>query len=77
MVAVINETTRQRFFGGQPALGKSIEVDGQRFSVVGVVPDVPILRLVPFARHLGAAHHGQVRQLHAKTWSAISWACCC
>ena len=48
-VAVINETTRQRFFGGQVALGKTIEADGQRFTVVGVVPDVPILRLVPFA----------------------------
>ena len=48
-VAVINETTRQRFFGAQPALGKTIEADGQRFTVVGVVPDVPILRLVPFA----------------------------
>ena len=49
MVAVINETTRQRFFGGQAALGKSLDVDGQRFTVVGVVPDVPILRLVPFS----------------------------
>lgn len=46
-VAVINETTRGRFFGGkdgQPAVGKTIEVDGQRFRVVGVVPDVPFLR---------------------------------
>ena len=49
MVAVINESTRQRFFGGQAALGRTIEADGQRFTVVGVVPDVPILRLVPFA----------------------------
>ncbi len=49
LVAVINEATRQRFFGGQPALGKMIEVDGQRYTVVGVVPDVPILRIVPFA----------------------------
>jgi putative ABC transport system permease protein len=49
MVAVINETTRQRFFGGAPALGRTIEVDSQRFTVVGVVPDVPILRFVPFA----------------------------
>ena len=48
-VAVINETTRERFFGGAPALGKSIEVSGQRFRVVGVVRDVPILRFVPFA----------------------------
>lgn len=43
-VAVINETTRGRFFGGEPALGKTIEVDCQRFRVVGVVPDVPFLR---------------------------------
>ncbi len=43
-VAVINETTRQRFFGGAPAVGKTIEADGQTFRVVGVVRDVPILR---------------------------------
>ncbi len=43
-VAVINETTRGRFFGGQPAVGRTIEADGQRFRVVGVVPDVPELR---------------------------------
>jgi len=46
MVAVINETTRDRFFGGAPAVGRTIEADGQRFRVIGVVPDVPILRLV-------------------------------
>lgn len=48
-VAVINATTRERFFGGAPAVGRTIEADGQRFTVVGVVPDVPLLRLVPFA----------------------------
>lgn len=48
-VAVINETTRERFFGGGPAVGKTIEIDEQRFRVVGVVPDVPILRIVSFA----------------------------
>jgi putative ABC transport system permease protein len=48
-VAVINETTRKKFFDNQSALGQTIEVDGQRFRVVGVVADVPILRLVPFA----------------------------
>jgi putative ABC transport system permease protein len=31
------------------AVGRTIEVDGQRFQVLGVVRDVPILRLVPFA----------------------------
>ena len=48
-VAVINETTRRRFFGEERALGRTIEVDGQRFQVVGVVADVPFLRVVPFA----------------------------
>jgi putative ABC transport system permease protein len=43
-VTVINETTRERFFGHQPALGKTIEADGQRFRIVGVVRDVPVLR---------------------------------
>lgn len=48
-VAVINETTRHRFFGNGQASGKAIEADGQRFEVIGVVPDVPMLRPVPFA----------------------------
>lgn len=48
-VAVINEATRKRFFDGQPALGKMLDVDGQRFRVVGVVANVPYLRQVPFA----------------------------
>ena len=43
-VAVINETTRGRFFGEKPAVGRTLEVDGQRFRVVGVVRDVPVLR---------------------------------
>jgi putative ABC transport system permease protein len=43
-VAVISETTRGRFFGAQPAVGRTIEADGQRFQVLGVVRDVPILR---------------------------------
>jgi len=45
-VAVINQTTRDRFFGGAPAVGRTLEADGQRFRVIGVVPDVPVLRLV-------------------------------
>ena len=48
-VAVINVATRQRFFGGRPALGQTIEADGQRFRVVGVVEDVSEMRQVPFA----------------------------
>jgi putative ABC transport system permease protein len=48
-MAVINVATRDRFFGGGPAVGRSFEMDGQRYQVVGVVRDVPFLRLVPFA----------------------------
>jgi putative ABC transport system permease protein len=48
-VAVINATTRRRFFGDEKAMGRTIEADGQRFQVVGVVPDVSELRTVPFA----------------------------
>jgi putative ABC transport system permease protein len=46
MVAVINTSTRDRFFAGQPAVGRTIEADGLRFRVIGVVPDVPIVRMV-------------------------------
>jgi|CXWL01.1.fsa_nt_gi putative ABC transport system permease protein len=49
-VAVINVSTRARFFGaGATAVGQEFTVDDQRFRVVGVVPDVPVLRQVPFA----------------------------
>lgn len=48
-VAVINETTRERFFGGGPAVGRVLEADGQRFHVLGVVADVSELRSAPHA----------------------------
>ena len=46
LVAVINESTRRKFFGVGKAMGERIEADGQSFKVVGVVPDVPFIRLV-------------------------------
>ena len=48
-VAVINASTRDRFFGGESALGKTIEVATQRFRVVGVVEDVPSERVLIFS----------------------------
>lgn len=48
-VAVINEATRQKFFGDQSALGKYIEADRQRFQVIGVVENVPDLRYIAFS----------------------------
>jgi putative ABC transport system permease protein len=48
-VAVINESTRRRYFGEAAAAGQTIDVGGQRFRVVGVVPDVSLSRIIPFA----------------------------
>jgi putative ABC transport system permease protein len=48
-VAVINESTKRRFFGDTSAIGRTIEADGQRFRVVGVVSDVSRVRFVPFS----------------------------
>jgi putative ABC transport system permease protein len=48
-VAVINAATRRKLFGADSALGKTLETDGQRFRVIGVVEDVSMLRLSPFA----------------------------
>ena len=49
LMAVINEATRRKLFNDEPAVGKSLEIDGRRFQVVGVVANVPFLRLLPFA----------------------------
>lgn len=48
-VAVITTSVRDRLFGGSPALGRTFEADGQRFTVAGVVPDVSAIRLRSFA----------------------------
>ncbi len=48
-LAVINARTRERFFGGRPAVGQTLEADGQRFRVVGVVENVSELRSAPYA----------------------------
>jgi len=48
-VAVITDSARRRFFGDEPALGKSVELDGLEFRVVGVVRDVPAFRDISHA----------------------------
>ncbi len=48
-VAVLNETTRGKFFGAGQALGETIRIDGRSFEVIGVVRDVPIVRIVPYS----------------------------
>jgi putative ABC transport system permease protein len=48
-VAVINESTRGKLFDGAPALGRWLELEGQRFRVVGVVRDASPLRRNPWS----------------------------
>lgn len=48
-VAVISADTRKRYFGGQAALGKTIELNQLRFRVVGVVADVAYHRAGAFS----------------------------
>lgn len=47
--AVINERTRQRVFHGAPAVGKTLRAGGQAFTVVGVVRDVPLPRVMSYS----------------------------
>jgi putative ABC transport system permease protein len=47
-VAVINATTRERFFAGDDAVGRTLSADGQTFTVVGVVRDVPLTRILSY-----------------------------
>lgn len=48
-IAVINVSTKERFFGARSAIGEYLEADGDRYRIVGVVEDVPMMRLVPFS----------------------------
>lgn len=48
-VAVISAETRDRYFMDDHALGKVIEIDDRRYQVKGVVENVPIMRIFPYA----------------------------
>jgi putative ABC transport system permease protein len=47
-VAVISASTRQKYFGAEPCLGKMLEAGGIRYRVVGVVENVPAYRFAAF-----------------------------
>jgi putative ABC transport system permease protein len=46
-VAVINQATKEKLFGGGPAVGRTFEADRQNYRVVGVVANVPVYRMIP------------------------------
>ena len=48
-VAVISETTRKKLFGNKSAIGRTIDLDGRGYRVIGVVEDVPVYRINPYA----------------------------
>jgi putative ABC transport system permease protein len=48
-VAVINASTREQYFGSGDAIGNTIVVDQVKYKVIGVVEDVPVLRLHSYA----------------------------
>lgn len=48
-VAVITDELRERLYAGQSAIGQHIDVDGQRFRVVGVVKAVPVTRFTAYS----------------------------
>jgi putative ABC transport system permease protein len=48
-LAVVSRSTAARAFRGQQALGRWLDLDGERFQVVGVVPDVSLFRKVAYA----------------------------
>lgn len=45
-VAVINRAVREKYFGSESVVGQTVEIDGKRIRIVGVVEDVPVLRIV-------------------------------
>ncbi len=48
-VAVINERLRNEYFDGFSCVGEYIEADGENYRVIGVVKNVSVLRIMPYA----------------------------
>jgi putative ABC transport system permease protein len=67
LVAVISRGTGRRYFGEKPALGKSIEMEGRLFRVVGVVEDVPASRLTA-SGEIWIPHGAQRSQEFRRQW---------
>jgi putative ABC transport system permease protein len=49
-VAVINEEMREKLFDGKPAVGKTFELEGRSFRVVGVVPRPAFMQLIAYSQ---------------------------
>jgi predicted permease len=62
-VIVVSNTAGRRLFGSQEPVGRTLLLDGVRFDVVGVIPDVPALADVAVWR--GVSTLNQSRRNHA------------
>lgn len=49
LVAVITDALRDKYFGGGRATGRTLDLDGKRFTVIGVVPQASITRLAAYS----------------------------
>jgi putative ABC transport system permease protein len=49
LVAVITDALRDKYFGSSQAAGRTIDLDGRRFTVIGVVPQVSITRVAAYS----------------------------
>lgn len=49
LVAVLSQSARRRLLGDGPAVDATVDMDGRRFRVVGVVADVSEMRFLPFS----------------------------
>ena len=73
-VAVISRSTREKLYDDEDAVGRAIEVDGQRFRVVGVVEDVSQLRPLPSADvwvPISTAKTSAYRESFLGGWNAL------
>jgi putative ABC transport system permease protein len=48
-VAVITDKLSVKLFGSSPALGRTVEVEGDRFRIIGVVPSVALTRVAAYS----------------------------
>jgi putative ABC transport system permease protein len=48
-VAVITQDTREKLFNNEPAVGKTFEIEGRNFRVIGVVENFSVMRILSFA----------------------------
>ena len=73
-VAVITEGLREKLFANAPAAGREIEIGSQRFTVIGVVKNVPATRLTAYGEMwipITTAKSSDYRHQFVGDWNAV------